>query len=1005
MKKFLFSICILFALFVSNNAKATHYAGGELMYEWISDSTFKFITILYRSCAYPGGGGGNNQSATFGPTVNMCWLNTTSGASGTLVLDSVGGASNLPVTTGCPGAVTQCTDLTSIIPGYEEWRYENIMTLVGPSNLYRFFLSGLCCRNGGITNLLNPGGAGFHIEATMNWNAVRTAIACNSSPQFTAKPTPYICVNQPYSYNNQGVDINGDSLVYTSIDPQTNGGTCAVPGNSNVGYVAATPPYNPSNNPFDCGSSFAVNANTGVMQVTPASTGQVVISIRCDEWRNGVLIGSMMRDIQINILPCVIANPVSSIQSSSVSNLSYNGVTGNYDGCPDSTMSFCVLITGSIDTSNLAVNTNAGVGTVLPGSTVNILGYGTDSVYVCITWTPTIFDTSLNIVTINYHDTSCIYSAVSAVISLSIPIYIFPSTLAFGDTAICAGEQTPLLAVGGSQFTWSALPGGSSNASLSCTNCANPMASPTVTTTYVVASNLSSVCADNLDTVLVTVLPIPIVNPISDDTLCSNGSYQLNATTSTPGMFNYTWAPVSPFFNSSIIPNPIITNPTQAGGAPTFSQTYTVTISPVGFASCSAKDTVTFFVLQGFNILNNDTTVCFGDLVNILTFGSTIYDYSWNPTTYLNNGSIKNPIITPLTNTQYTLTATFPGCPDASETINIGVEPIPITNAGPDRLICSGDTLHMAATVTPLNANPNFYTNTWKPAFDLNSISALDATFDGINTTTFTLVTVTSKGCKDSDIMVITVVPHDFLNIAGDKIICPNDTTTLTASGGINYAWQPGMWVSDNLKNIVQAFPVSSQIYTVITSDINGCKDTATIDIFVAAQGLMDAGEDVILYPGETAYLNANGNCSYFTWTPSFGLTNTTIPDPTANPGTTTQYIVSGSTEYGCLATDTIIVTRINEGNINTPNAFTPGNGNNTNDLFKVDKNGIATLNYFRIYNRWGELMYESTDINAGWDGKFHGVPQPMGTYIYMIDAKTLSGKKYTKNGNVTLLR
>ncbi len=1008
MKKIFLLSLLFFAAFYSKNAQATHYAGGELYYDWISDSTFRFTAILYRSCAFPNGSGGNSQSATFTPNIDMCWLNTTTGQSGSLQLDSVLNFANLPVSTGCPGAVTQCTDLTSTIPGYEEWHYENTMTLVGPSNLYRFWLSGLCCRNGGITNLAAPGGLGFHIEATLNWNAVRNAPQTNSSPVFTAKPTPYICVNQPYSYNNQGVDINGDSLVYTSVIPQNNGGTCANPANTPAAYAAppaGSLPFNPSNNPFYCNSTFAVNANSGIMQVTPAATGQVVVTVQCDEYRQGVLIGSMMRDIQINILACAIANPVQNLQFNTINNLAFNGVTGNFDGCVGSPITFCSLITGAVDTSTLAVNTNAGVGTVLPGAVVNMTGYGTDSVLVCITWTPTISDTSLNIVTINYNDTSCIYSAVSAVISFSLPIYIFPQTEAYGDTAVCAGTPVQLSALGGSAFTWTALPGGSGQSSLSCTNCANPIATPTVTTMYQLASNLKTVCADSLDTVLVTVLPIPSINPISDDTLCSNGTYQIDATVNTPGNFSYTWSPNVPYFNSNNVPNPVITNPTSGIGVQS-TQTFTVTIAPVGFTSCSASDTVTFTYLQGMNIVNPDTTICFGDDVTVITSGSNIYNYSWTPTTFLSDPSIKDPTILGMTaSTNYYLTASFPNCPDIQDSLKITIEPIPVANAGPDRLICAGDTLRMAGSVTPLNADPKFYTTTWSPAFDLVDANDLTTTMNGVQTTTFTLTATTSKGCQDTDQVVVVVVPTDFLTLGNGKEICPNNSTTLTAGGAVNYIWSPATSLNTNTGNTVIASPAATEIYSIAATDINGCKDSGTIRVFVAPLASLNAGEDVVLYPGDVAYLNAQGNCYTYSWTPSFGLSATNLQDPIATPSTTTQYVVKGSTEYGCTTLDSILVTRLTEGNISSPNAFTPGNGNGSNDVFKVDKNGIAKLNYLRVFNRWGELIFETSNIEQGWDGTYKGKPQPMGTYMYMVDAQTIEGKRYTKNGNVTLIR
>jgi gliding motility-associated-like protein len=87
----------------------------------------------------------------------------------------------------------------------------------------------------------------------------------------------------------------------------------------------------------------------------------------------------------------------------------------------------------------------------------------------------------------------------------------------------------------------------------------------------------------------------------------------------------------------------------------------------------------------------------------------------------------------------------------------------------------------------------------------------------------------------------------------------------------------------------------------------------------------------------------------------------------------------------------------------NVPNAFTPGYG--ANNEFKIIKRGIATLNYFRIFNRWGNMVFETTDMEKGWDGTYKGVPQPLGVYVYMYEGVTNTGKVFKKQGNVSLLR
>jgi gliding motility-associated-like protein len=116
-----------------------------------------------------------------------------------------------------------------------------------------------------------------------------------------------------------------------------------------------------------------------------------------------------------------------------------------------------------------------------------------------------------------------------------------------------------------------------------------------------------------------------------------------------------------------------------------------------------------------------------------------------------------------------------------------------------------------------------------------------------------------------------------------------------------------------------------------------------------------------------------------------------------------TKYVVTGVTEWGCKTKDSINVNVNTEGILTVPNAFAPGNG--INSKFKIIRRGFANLRHFRIYDRWGVMVFESKDIEDGWDGTYKGVPQPLGVYVYDISAATASGKVFNKSGNVTLLR
>jgi gliding motility-associated-like protein len=206
----------------------------------------------------------------------------------------------------------------------------------------------------------------------------------------------------------------------------------------------------------------------------------------------------------------------------------------------------------------------------------------------------------------------------------------------------------------------------------------------------------------------------------------------------------------------------------------------------------------------------------------------------------------------------------------------------------------------------------------------------------------------------------------------------------------------------------VTSNPTSSINYTVYVKDTSGCADTLTTSIVVHSDAVLDLGSDITIYPGDTVQMSPSGNCLYFQWFPPMGLSQSNISNPTASPTVNTKYYVTGTTEHGCVATDSINIFVETETALAVPNAFTPGNSGGNNTL-KVIRRGTAELKSFRIYNRWGTLVFESNDINKGWDGKYKGEPQPMGVYMYMVEAVGASsqagGNKFYKQGNVTLIR
>jgi gliding motility-associated-like protein len=162
-------------------------------------------------------------------------------------------------------------------------------------------------------------------------------------------------------------------------------------------------------------------------------------------------------------------------------------------------------------------------------------------------------------------------------------------------------------------------------------------------------------------------------------------------------------------------------------------------------------------------------------------------------------------------------------------------------------------------------------------------------------------------------------------------------------------------------------------------------------------------GDSTTIYPGESYQIIDQTNCTFFSWFPPQGLSNATISNPLASPEISTKYYVLASNEWGCAAYDSINIFVDPGALLALPNAFSPGGG--ANSTLKILKRGVATLNYFRIYDRWGVEVFQTTDIDNGWDGTYKGTAQPVGVYVYVFEALASDGTVFQKQGNVTLLR
>jgi gliding motility-associated-like protein len=172
----------------------------------------------------------------------------------------------------------------------------------------------------------------------------------------------------------------------------------------------------------------------------------------------------------------------------------------------------------------------------------------------------------------------------------------------------------------------------------------------------------------------------------------------------------------------------------------------------------------------------------------------------------------------------------------------------------------------------------------------------------------------------------------------------------------------------------------------------------------------LNAGNDTTICPDVAFVLEATASAGNIHWSPPTGLSATTVVAPTFSWNESVEYLVSLTDTFGCVAYDTLRITvDVCESYIQVPQAFSP-NADGVNDHFTLFEKNISQYE-IRIYNRWGELVYNSrdlselNDLSKGWDGTYKGQPQNTGTFVYYLTATDIAGKKFEKKGNLTLIR
>lgn len=482
-------------------------------------------------------------------------------------------------------------------PGVQIYTYTGIVNVPANCSLVTFGTTE-CCRNGAINNIPNPGSEDLSIKATVN-NTIDPLTSqpyCNNSVVFTNQPVPFFCLGSDVTFNHGGVDVDGDSLVYSLVNPM-NGfslpyANIPFTANYNVNCPIRTSPPN----------TFQFSTQTGQMQFVPAFQEQDVLAVRVDEYRNGVLVGSTMRDIQVVILNCAIAipsqNPITNVQNGNqVDSL-------QVQTCPGTPLEFDILCTDPAN-HNLIITSNINTApSAIPGATMTQVGTG-DSVIARINWTPQPGDTGCHDFILTAKNNDC---PINGTYTRVYSICVFTQVQLLTASTTYCGTPVQLTATGGTNFAW--IPSTGPNA-VSNPNVYNPVVTPATSTMYYFTSDCGT------DSVFVAAAPPFTYDAGQGGSICQNGQLALNATTDNMyAPYHFQWVPGTglndPVAN---VPNDTVPNPVAS---PLVTTKYYLYVT--GSNGCTNIDSLTVNVSgSGPNIVAQATpaAVCPGDPVNL----------------------------------------------------------------------------------------------------------------------------------------------------------------------------------------------------------------------------------------------------------------------------------------------------------------------------------------------------------------------------------------------------
>lgn len=536
-------------------------------------------------------------------------------------------------------------------------------------------------------------------------------------------------------------------------------------------------------------------------------------------------------------------------------------------------------------------------------------------------------------------------------------------------------------------------------------NVTNPVRTYTAAGTYTASLAVYNPTTCNLsDTsfITITVYPKPIAafTPLFDS--CQNRTSWQNNSSISSGTLTYNWNLGNGQTDTVKTPGTINYQP----------GTYTTTLVVESNEGCydSTKQVLHFNIIpvQSYP----DTAFCLGNSVQLNASGGV--SYSWQPAAGLNNTTSSSPIASPTTTTIYTVT----------------IHQVDAAGRSCNYMLTDSIKVYPRATAA-FNYSVNVCGNTL--AFKDSSYANItswhwnfgDSLFDNIQnpthsyahpgTYTVSLLVNNQYNCPDSTSKVLVLAGFNPISISKNTLVCNGKTVQLNATGGVSYTWTPSGNLNNGYISNPIATPTTTTHYTLTLTQVNSLGDSCistlhtniTVPYYSSSALTVYASPDTII-DGNSSQLSTSLSTGYIVWNPDYNLSSDSILNPVASPHHTTTYTAVYIDGNGCkfpVSSVTIYVlsSGCNKNTVFVPNTFTP-NGDGVNDVLYARSNFISDI-HFVVADRWGQIVFETYDINKGWDGIFNGMPCNPDVFGYYITYKCNNGQESFRKGNVTLVR